>query len=271
MSQPETLPDLSAAGVSIGYGRTTIVEGLDLTIPHGRFTALVGPNGSGKSTILRALAGLMSLQSGSVILDGRSIAALPARAIARQVGVLAQGPRSPEGLTVWDLVQQGRYPHRSMFGGWSAGDEAACDEALQLTGMDGLRHRPVDSLSGGQKQRAWIAMTLAQQTPILLLDEPTTFLDLAHQIEVMDLITELVRQRNKTVVAVLHDLNQAARYADLMVFLKAGSIAATGEPASVMTAPVIADVFGIQSSITADPLSGTPMCIPAWRHNPVER
>lgn len=254
--------DLAAEGVSVAYGRTVVVDGLDLAIPCGAFTALIGPNGSGKSTILRALAGLLTPKAGTVRLDGRSVAELSTKEIARRVGVLAQGPVAPEGLTVLDLVRQGRYPHRSLFGRWSEQDDVACAEALALTGMEDLAGRPLDSLSGGQRQRAWIAMTLAQETPILLLDEPTTFLDLAHQIEVMELVSDLVATRGKTVVAVLHDLNQASRHADHMVLLKEGTIAAAGRPEDVMNAALIEHVFGVAVTVMPDPVMGTPMCVP---------
>ena len=261
----DTAKALSAEGVSISYGRATVVGKLDLSIPPGRFTVLLGPNGSGKSTILCAFSGLLSPQRGTVLLDGLAIASLSSREVARRIGVLSQGPSAPEGLTVRDLVQQGRYPHRSLFGRWSPQDEDACAEAIRLTGMDAFQERALDSLSGGEKQRAWIAMALAQQTDILLLDEPTTFLDLAHQLEILDLIGDLVREGAKTVVAVLHDLNQAARYADHMVLLKAGSVVSIGRPSEVMTASAVADVFGVASSIISDPVTGTPMCVPAAR------
>lgn len=256
---------LLTEGVSIGYGRTIVVDRLDLAIPRGAFTVLLGPNGSGKSTILRSLAGLLWPRHGTVVLDGFSIATLSSKELARRIGVLSQGPSAPEGLTVRDLVEQGRYPHRSLFGRWTPRDSEACAEAMKLTGTDVFRDRPLDSLSGGERQRAWIAMSLAQQTDILLLDEPTTFLDLAHQLEILDLIADLVNERGKTVVAVLHDLNQAARYADHMVLLKKGDVIATGHPAEVMTATAIADVFGVTSSIISDPVTGTPMCVPAGR------
>ncbi|HEV2510786.1 ABC transporter ATP-binding protein [Bosea sp. (in: a-proteobacteria)] len=259
LTQP---PSLAAERLSLSYGGTTIVAGLDLAVPERAFTALLGPNGSGKSTVLRALAGLLAPKSGAVLLDGRSIADRPAKETARRIGILSQGPAAPEGLTVLDLIRQGRYPHRSLFGRWSQADEDACAQALRLTGTGALCDRPLDSLSGGQRQRAWIAMALAQETDILLLDEPTTFLDLTHQIELMDLIASLVDERGTTVVAVLHDLNQAARYADHMVFLKAGKIAATGEPGQVITAQVVEQVFGVATSIVPDPVTGTPMCIP---------
>ncbi|SEF53371.1 ABC transporter ATP-binding protein [Bosea lathyri] len=270
MSRPDSndRATLAAERLSLAYGRVSIVDSLDLIVPDRAFTALVGPNGSGKSTILRALAGLLAPRDGTILLDGRSIARLPAKEMARRVGVLSQGPGAPEGLTVLDLVRQGRYPHRSLFGRWSQADEDACARALWLTGMDALCERPLDSLSGGQRQRAWITMALAQETDILLLDEPTTFLDLAHQIEVMELIAALVGDRGKTVVAVLHDLNQAARYADHMVLLKAGRVAAAGRPDEVMTVESIDEVFGVTACIMSDPVTGTPMCIPLTRGRP---
>lgn len=265
MSRLDASWGLAAKGVAIAYGRSVVVEDLDLAIAPGAFTALIGSNGSGKSTILRALAGLLAPKAGTIHLDGRIISELSTKEIARRIGVLAQGPVAPEGLTVLDLVRQGRYPHRSLFGRWSEKDDNACAEALALTGMDDLASRLLESLSGGQRQRAWIAMTLAQETGILLLDEPTTFLDLAHQIEVMHLIADLVATRGKTIVAVLHDLNQAARYADHIVMLKAGKITAAGRPAEVMTMEIVEHVFGVAATIITDPVAGTPMCIPAAR------
>lgn len=265
MSRPDAVDrptGLVAEGVSIAYGQTVVVRDLDLEIPTGAFTALVGPNGSGKSTILRALAGLLKPTAGTVRLDGQPLAVLSTRDVARRVGVLAQGPVAPEGLTVEALVRQGRYPHRSLFGRWSARDDEACAEALELTGTGNLAHRTLDRLSGGQRQRAWIAMALAQETPILLLDEPTTFLDLAHQIEVLELVSDLVTSRGKTIVAVLHDLNQAARHADHVVMLKEGEIAAAGRPEAVIDAGTIEHVFGVGVTVMADPVTGTPMCVP---------
>jgi len=251
--------------LSVSYGSTLVVDSLDLSVPFGALTALTGPNGSGKSTILRTLSGLLKPGHGTVLLDGLSISRLTTREVARRVGVLSQGPVAPEGLAVRDLVRQGRYPHRPLFGSWSEEDAAACDNALALTGMTDLQDRPVDQLSGGQRQRAWIAMTLAQETPILLLDEPTTFLDLSHQIEVMELASDLVRKMGKTIIAVLHDLNQAARYADHMVMLKAGRIVASAAPEEVMTAETIQEVFDVNTKIIPDPVTNTPMCIPVPR------
>lgn len=264
MPRPEDCEPLclETKGLSVAYSSALVVDNLNMSIPSGALTALTGPNGSGKSTLLRALSGLLSPTHGSVLLDGRSLSRFTTREIALQVGVLAQGPLAPEGLTVLDLTRQGRYPHRPLFARWSEKDTAACDRALSLTGMTELGDRPVDQLSGGQRQRAWIAMTLAQETPILLLDEPTTYLDLAHQIEVMELASNLVRTMGKTVVTVLHDLNQAARYADHMVMLKAGRIVASAPPAEVMTVEIVREVFDVESIIVPDPLTQTPMCIP---------
>lgn len=230
-----------------------IVEGLDLSIPPQAFTVLLGRNGSGKSTVLRASAGLLKPKSGDVLLDGTPLARIGARESARRIAILPQGPVAPEGLTVSDLVRQGRYPHRGLFSRWSRADDNACEEALVLTGMVDLRQQPLENLSGGQRQRAWIAMSLAQQTDILLLDEPTTFLDLAHQAEVMRLIATLVKSRRKTVVAVLHDVNQAVRHADHIVMFKAGRLVEQGPPGEIMTRDLIRRVFNIDPEIIHDP------------------
>lgn len=260
-----TQPALAAHAVSIGYGRSVIVRDLDLTVEKGSFTALLGPNGSGKSTLLRALARLLPVRSGTVALDGRPIDGLSARQLARRIGVLGQGTVAPEGMTVAELVRQGRYPHRSLFSRWSAADEKACADALAQTGALHLKDRLLESLSGGQRQRAWISMTLAQETDILLLDEPTTYLDLAHQVEVLELMRELAGARGKTVVAVLHDLNLAARYADRIAFLKAGRLVAYGRAEELMNAQTIEDVFGLACSVLVDPFTGKPLCVPALK------
>ena len=258
----QTSAKIAGKGVDIAYGQRRIVADLDLAIPERRFTALIGPNGSGKSTILRTFAALMKPSAGSILLDGRDITALSTRDVARKVGVLLQGPVAPEGLTVMDLVRQGRYPHRSLFSRWSQGDQTACEEALMLTGTTDFADRAIDSLSGGQRQRAWIAMTLAQQGEALLLDEPTTYLDLEHQVELMNLITLLVARHGKTVVAVLHDINQAARYAEHVVVLKDGKVTAAGNPDAVISAETIANVFKVKTVVIRDPVAGTPLCIP---------
>lgn len=254
---------LSAARLSAGHGRRIVVDGLDLAIADGAITCLLGANGSGKSTLLRTLARLLAPLGGEVRLDGRPAAGLPARAFARRVGMLPQNPRAPEGVTVADLVRQGRYPHRDLFGRLSARDARACEDALALTDLAGHAATPLDSLSGGQRQRAWIAMVLAQETDILLLDEPTSFLDLAHQIEVMDLLARLVGDHGKTVVTVLHKINLAARYADTVLLLKDGRLVASGPPRDTITAPLLGEVFGIDSTILADPYTGAPLCVPA--------
>ncbi|MER0239571.1 ABC transporter ATP-binding protein [Fulvimarina sp. MAC8] len=253
---------LSAHELDVGYDQDIIVHGIDFAIPRNAFTALVGANGSGKSTLLKALAGLLPAKAGAVMLDGRSITTLATKSIARSIGMLQQSPVAPDGLSVLELVRQGRYPHRSLFGAWSEKDETACREAISRTGMNALSERQIDSLSGGQRQRAWIALALAQETPILLLDEPTTYLDLAHQIEVMELVRRLVEEAGKTVVAVLHDLNQAARYADHMIALSKGAIAASGPPRSVMTEAMLREVFEVEAKIFPDPFTAAPMCIP---------
>lgn len=253
---------LQTLGLSAGYGGKPIVQDLNLAIPKGKFTALLGPNGSGKSTLLHTLAGLQSTQSGAVHLDGTPISALPSKALARRISILAQSAQAPEGLTVNDLARQGRYPHRSLLGGWSAEDSKHVQEALRLTQLDHLSDRLLEHLSGGQKQRAWIAMTLAQQGEILLLDEPTSYLDLAHQIEILNLVSDLIDQRGVTVVAVLHDLNQAARYADHMVLLKEGQLRTEGTPEAVLTPEYVREVFGVDVRVIPDPETGTPLCIP---------
>jgi iron complex transport system ATP-binding protein len=255
-------PTLTTRKLTLAYDKVSIVKDLSAAIPRGKITALVGPNGCGKSTLLRGLARLLKPQSGVVYLDGESIAKLPTRDVAKRLGVLPQAPVAPEGLTVRELVAQGRYPHQSWLQQWSQEDEALTDKALRMTDMQGLGDRPLDTLSGGQRQRAWIAMTLAQDTNILLLDEPTTFLDLAHQLEVLDLLYDLNQTRKHTIVMVLHDLNQASRYADYLLVMRQGTIFVQGTPVEVMTEAMVQEVFGLESRVVADPVVGTPMCIP---------
>lgn len=255
---------LLVKNLTLGYGPKTIISQMDLSITPGRFTVLAGPNGSGKSTLLRALSGTMRPSEGEVLLDGIPVAAMPARDLARRIGILPQAPQAPEGMVVADLVRMGRFPHRSLMSRWSAKDEEAFTDALRMTGTEDLRYQPLDQLSGGQRQRAWVAMVLAQQSRIVLLDEPTTFLDLAHQIEVLHLIEDLVRA-GRTVVAVLHDLNQAARHADHLIMLNNGRVAALGTPAEVLTSENVGEVFGVQVSVLTDPETGRSMCIPKAR------
>ncbi|MER7571583.1 ABC transporter ATP-binding protein [Streptomyces sp. NPDC126514] len=260
-------PGLRAEGLRLAYDDRVVVEDLDLVVPTGRITVIVGANACGKSTLLRALARLLAPKSGAVRLDGRSIHSIPTRALAQQLGILPQSPVAPEGLTVIDLVGRGRSPHQTWWRQWSSTDEDAVHEALRATDMTDLAHRAVDELSGGQRQRAWIAMAVAQGTPVMLLDEPTTYLDLAHQIDVLDLITDLNRHQGRTVVMVLHDLNQACRYADHIVAMKGGRIAGEGSPAEVVTAAMVEEVFGLRCVVGTDPVSGTPMVIPMGRHH----
>ncbi|MCX4741480.1 ABC transporter ATP-binding protein [Streptomyces antibioticus] len=267
MEGPADGPDLRAHGLRLAYDDRIVVDDLDLAVPTGRITAIVGANACGKSTLLRALARLLTPKAGAVHLDGRAVHTIPTRALAQRLGILPQTPVAPEGLTVVDLVGRGRAPHQTWWRQWSSGDEDAVHEALRATAMSDLAHRAVDELSGGQRQRAWIAMAVAQGTPVMLLDEPTTYLDLAHQIDVLDLITDLNRHQGRTVVMVLHDLNQACRYADHIVAMKSGRIVAEGTPSEVITAEVVENVFGLRCVVGEDPVSRTPMVIPMGRHH----
>lgn len=258
--------ELRAAGLRLAYDDRVVVDDLTLSVPPGRISVIVGANACGKSTLLRALARLLAPRAGSVLLDGRSVHDLPTRTVARQLGILPQAPVAPEGLTVIDLVTRGRSPHQTWWRQWSAADERAVSAALSATSLSELADRPVDELSGGQRQRAWLAMAIAQETPLLLLDEPTTFLDLAHQIDVLDLVVDLNREEGRTVVMVLHDLNQACRYADHVIAMREGAIVAEGEPAEVITPATVAKVFDLTCQVTTDPVSGTPLVIPIGRH-----
>ena len=258
---------LRAEGVRLAYGERTVVDGLDLDVLAGTVTAVIGPNGCGKSTLLRALGRLLKPTAGSVLLDGERIDKLPTREVAKVLGLLPQAPTAPEGLTVADLVARGRHPHQAWYRQWSADDEEAVGQALEWTGIADLAERPVDELSGGQRQRAWISMALAQGTDLLLLDEPTTFLDLAHQVDVLELIRRLHAERGRTVVMVLHDLNLAARYADRLIAMREGSIVAAGDPADVITEPLLADVFGLAARVITDPVAGTPLVVPMGGHS----
>jgi len=264
MNPPHTL---SAESLTLAYGDRTIVEGMDLEIPPGRITAIVGANGCGKSTLLRALARLMAPRAGQVILDGETLHGRPTKEIARVMGLLPQGPVAPEGIAVADLVGRGRHPHQKLLARWSQHDYDVVARSLEATGIADLADRAVDELSGGQRQRVWIAMALAQETDILLLDEPTTFLDVAHQVEVLDLLTDLNRERGTTIVMVLHDMNLAARYADHLFALRSGRLVAAGPPREVVTSELIRDVFDLDALVIPDPLSGTPIILPRGRHH----
>ncbi|MGY1664016.1 ABC transporter ATP-binding protein [Geodermatophilus sp. SYSU D00705] len=258
---------LAAEELVLGYGERTVIDGLDLTVPAGRITAIVGANACGKSTLLRSMSRLLSPRGGQVLLDGRAVHHLPAKELARTLGLLPQSPIAPEGITVADLVGRGRHPHQRVFSRWSREDDAAVATALEATRTTELADRSVDELSGGQRQRVWIAMALAQQTDLLLLDEPTTFLDVAHQVEVLDLLTDLNRTRGTTIVMVLHDLNLAARYADHLVALADGRLHVAGDPAAVLTEENVRAVFGLHSRVIVDPTSGRPLMLPMGRHH----
>jgi iron complex transport system ATP-binding protein len=253
---------LVARDLTLGYGERTVVEHLDLDVVDGGITAVIGPNGCGKSTLLRALGRLLRPRGGEVLLDGRRIGELPTRDVARTLGMLPQSPTAPEGLTVADLVTRGRHPHQSWFRQWSRDDEAVVTEAMAWTGVSDLADRPVDTLSGGQRQRAWIAMALAQGTDLLLLDEPTTHLDLAHAVDVLDLVDRLHADRGRTVVMVLHDLSLAARYADHLVAMRDGRIVAQGPPREVVTPELLADAFGLHAAVLPDPVSDGVLVVP---------
>ena len=256
---------LKAAGISLAYDDEDVVFDLDVEIPDHQLTAIVGPNACGKSTLLRAMARLMRPRAGGVYLDGQLIHQRPTRDVAREMGLLPQGPSAPEGITVEDLVGRGRFPHHRWFEQWTEQDAAAVEGALALTDMASLRDRRVDELSGGQRQRAWIAMVLAQDTPIMLLDEPTTYLDVAHRLEVLNLLATLNEIEERTIVIVLHDLNEACRYAHRLVMMKEGRIVAEGPPRAVVTESRIEDVFGIRCKVIADPVTGAPLYLPAAR------
>jgi iron complex transport system ATP-binding protein len=256
---------ISTETLSLGYGETVIIDELDVAIPKGEITVLIGSNGCGKSTLLRSLARLMKPRGGSVLLEGKAIAKLPTKEVARELAILPQSPSAPEGLTVHQLVKQGRYPYQSWLKQWSKEDEDAVAKALKATKLEEMADRPVDSLSGGQRQRAWIAMTLAQDTDIILLDEPTTYLDMTHQIEILDLLFELNEKEKRTIVMVLHDLNLACRYAHYLVAIKDKQIYAEGRPEEVITCELVQNVFAMNCQVTQDPLFGTPLCIPHGR------
>ncbi|WP_028267667.1 ABC transporter ATP-binding protein [Arthrobacter sp. MA-N2] len=265
------MAQLSARGLTLQYGQRRVVEGLSTEIPEGMVTMIVGANACGKSTLLRGLSRLLKPSGGVVTLDGKDIHSRPARELARTLGLLPQHPLAPDGITVRELVGRGRYPHQGFFRSWGTGDlsvhDLAVERALESTATVELAERNVDELSGGQRQRAWIAMALAQETEVLLLDEPTTYLDLAHQVEVLDLVTDLNRNRGTTVAIVLHDLNLAARYANHVIAMKAGEIVAEGSAADVLTEDLVRNVFGLESRVVPDPLSGTPLILPIGRHH----
>ena len=255
-------PRLRTDRLTVGYDDKTVITELTVGIPDGQVTAIVGPNACGKSTLLRGLARLLKPSGGEVILDGLDINTMHTKEVARRLGLLPQTSLAPEGITVADLVSRGRFPHQKVLRQWSPSDAEAVAEAMRATAVEELSGRLVDELSGGQRQRVWVAMVLAQETPLVLLDEPTTYLDIAHQVELLDLFAKLNREQDRTVVAVLHDLNHACRYADHIIAMKSGQIVVQGNPSEVITEQLVEDVYGLRCQIIDDPQTGTPLVIP---------
>ncbi|MGE3962215.1 MAG: ABC transporter ATP-binding protein [Dehalococcoidia bacterium] len=253
---------LAVRGATLAYDRRIVSAGLEVELPEGAVTAIVGPNACGKSTLLRALSRLLTPSTGEVLVDGVVAGDLHRRVFAQRVGLLPQAPSAPMDVTVEELVAAGRSPYQRWYRQWSAEDEASVEAALLATNTDGLRDRPVDALSGGQRQRVWLAMALARRTPVMLLDEPTTYLDIAHQVEVLDLVRQLNRRERSTVVMVLHDLSQACRYADHVVVMKDGGVVATGHPSDVITQDLVRSVFGVEASVVVDQATGRPLVFP---------
>ena len=245
-----------------GYDKKIIIDGVDITIPSNKISVIIGSNGCGKSTLLKTLARLIKPISGDIVIDGKKVTSMPSKQLAKVLGLLPQSPVAPEGLTVLQLVKQGRFPYQSWRQQWTEKDEEIVMNALKATGTEQLRDRPVDELSGGQRQRAWIAMTLAQDTDIILLDEPTTYLDLTHQIEVLDLLFELNQQQKRTIIMVLHDINLACRYADHIITVRDRGVYRQGKPEEIMTTELVSHVFDLECQMTSDPIFGTPLCIP---------
>jgi iron complex transport system ATP-binding protein len=251
--------------LSIGYTDNLLFKNLNLSIPRGEISVFVGSNGCGKSTLLRSIARLLKPQEGSILLEGKEVHNMSSREVAKKMGILPQSPVSPEGLTVHDLVKQGRYPHQSWLKRWTEEDTEKVEAAMKATRVDQFRDKPVDELSGGQRQRAWIAMTLAQDTEIILLDEPTTYLDMTHQIEILDLLFELNETQGRTIIMVLHDLNLASRYAHNIIAIKDGAVFGQGTPENVINCDLVRSVFGMECQVSKDPLFGTPHCVPFGR------
>ncbi|MCK6741811.1 iron-enterobactin ABC transporter ATP-binding protein [Enterobacter cloacae] len=253
---------LRGESLTLGYGKKIVAHDLTVNIPDGHFTAIIGPNGCGKSTLLRTLSRLMTPVEGHVFLDGEQIQRFASKEVARRIGLLAQNATTPGDITVQELVSRGRYPHQSLFTRWRKEDEDAVNRAMQATGITDLARQSVDTLSGGQRQRAWIAMVLAQETSIMLLDEPTTWLDISHQIDLLELLSELNRTQGYTLAAVLHDLNQACRYATHLIALRDGEIVAQGAPKEIVTPALIERIYGMRCMIIDDPVAGTPLVVP---------
>ncbi|MFN1144697.1 ATP-binding cassette domain-containing protein [Serratia quinivorans] len=261
-AEPLQSAPLRAEHLTLGYDKKIVASDLSVSIPHGELTVIIGPNACGKSTLLRTLSRLMQPQAGAVWLNGKHISEYATKEVARQLGLLPQSSTAPGDITVFDLVARGRYPHQRLFSRWSEEDQQAVDQAMRSTGVFELAEQPVDTLSGGQRQRVWIAMVLAQQTPLLLLDEPTTWLDITHQIDLLELMRQLNRENSHTLVVVLHDLNHACRYATHLIAMRDGKVVAEGAPKDIVTAELIEEVYGLRCMIIDDPVSHTPLVVP---------
>lgn len=250
-----------------GYDNKAVIQGISLSIPSNKISVIIGANACGKSTLLKTLARLIKPIYGKITLDDKPLSKIPSKQLARTVGLLPQSPIVPEGISVADLVGRGRFPHQSLFSGWTKKDYEAVAEAMEIMNITELANHHIDELSGGQRQRVWIAMALAQQTDILFLDEPTTFLDITYQVEILDLLTDLNRKYGTTIVMVLHDINLSARYADNIFALHQGKLVAEGDPSLVITSTLIKDIFGLHSTVIKDPISGSPFVVPIGRHH----
>ncbi|WP_223702703.1 ABC transporter ATP-binding protein [Sutcliffiella deserti] len=257
----------NSEGITAGYDDSTILHDVTISIPNNKISVIIGANGCGKSTLLKTMARLIKPTSGQVTLDGKSVNKIPPKQLARVLGLLPQSPIVPEGITVADLVGRGRYPHQTFLKGWTKQDYEAVTEAMEIMNITEFADRSIDELSGGQRQRVWIAMALAQQTDILFLDEPTTFLDITYQVEILDLLTDLNRKRGTTIVMVLHDINLSARYADHIFALQKGRLIAEGAPSEVITSTLIEDIFGLHCTVVSDPVSGSPSVVPIGRYH----
>lgn len=262
---------LSAKEVVAGYDKRVIINGIDISIPANKISVIIGGNGCGKSTLLKTFSRLLKPESGNIVLDGKEIDTYPSKILAQTLGLLPQSPVTPEGITVFDLVCRGRFPYRTIMKGMNKDDFEAASEAMEIMGITELANRNVDELSGGQRQRVWIALALAQQTDILLLDEPTTFLDIAYQVEILDLLTELNRKRGITIAMVLHDINLSARYADYLFALRDGKLIVQGTPEDVISPKLIKDIFGLECSVINDPVSNSPLVVPIGRYHNVQK
>ncbi|WP_312094632.1 ABC transporter ATP-binding protein [Niallia sp.] len=263
----EKIHEFRAEKLASGYENKMILQDIELEIPSNKISVIIGANGCGKSTLLKTLSNLIKSSSGNITLDGKSISKIPTKQLARILGILPQSPIVPEGITVADLVGRGRFPHQSFLSGWSKKDYEAVSDAMEIMKITEFANRDIDELSGGQRQRVWIAMALAQQTDILFLDEPTTFLDITYQVEILDLLTDLNRKYGTTIVMVLHDINLSARYADYIFALEKGKLVGEGKPANIITSTLVEDIFGLHCTVIKDPVSGTPLVVPKGRYH----